>query len=402
MKIHYLRKIFLVLFLDLLAYSSIIPLLPFLFLESNFFLSDYSSTQKVLYLSLLYAVYPLFQTLAAPFWSKVADKIGRKSMLQIAFLGNLAGYLISSLGIYYGQWKFLILGNAIAGCLGVNLSTINALISDFAEGVKRRRYFGLVNLVLGLAFAIGPFLSSHLIPKVPHIETVALFVFVLAAVVAVINLAIVSSIKQPLPGCVEPLKETLDLKGIKKEAFYPLLIIFLTTFGWYIFIKTFQVFLISSGLYSPKKVLQLVAFYGVSTVIAQAAFVTQFYKKFNYQWGLGLSLIGLASSMGLFVLQPKFMGAYIPIVAIAFFQSMISPHLLGFFSRNHSPEIHGKMMSAHLGIVSLAKIMAPAISGLIMTLSPKISLMTGASVILTAFLMLPLLFRKQASQEFKV
>lgn len=395
MSVGYFRKIFLILLLDLLAYSAIFPLLPLLFLDAKYFLNTCSHSQKVFLLGLLYAFYPLFQMVMSPIWVKLADTIGRKKMLQLSFIGNCLGYLISSFALFNYDVKYLFLGQAIAGTLGVNLSTINALISDFTSGSKRIKYFGLVNLILGAAFALGPYLSSLIVPKIPHIESIALLIFMLAAFVSCVNLFLISSLKAPLPHGVTAPKTKIDLSGIKKEAIYPLLIMFFTTFAWSIFIKTFQIFLLETRGYRASDVLKMVAFYGFSTLIVQGIFVTKLYKKINLKWGLYLSLLGLGLAMALFVISPGAIGIHMHIVFIALFQSLITPNLLAVFSQNHTQENHGKMMSAHLGVVSLAKILAPLTSGLLVAISPAVSLLTSSLVILGSSLILPLLFSKK-------
>jgi MFS family permease len=395
MSSNYFRKIFLILMLDLLAYSAIFPLLPLLFLDAKYFLAHFSHSQKVFLLGLLYASYPLFQMLMSPVWVKLADKIGRKKMLQLSFIGNCLGYLVSSLALVKCDFKYLFFGQAIAGTLGVNLSTINALISDFTSGSKRIKYFGLVNLILGAAFALGPYLSSLIVPKIPHIESITLMTFMTAAVISVVNLFLISSIKAPLPHGVTAPKTKIDLSGIKKEAIYPLFVIFLTTFAWNIFIKTFQIFLLEIRQYAAGDVLKMVSFYGLSTLVVQGVFVTKLYKKINPRLGLYTSLLGLGVAIALFVISPGVIGIHIHILFIAFFQSLITPNLLAIFSQNHTQDNHGKMMSAHLGVVSLAKILAPATSGLLVAISPGVSLLTSSLVILGSILFLPLLFVKK-------
>jgi predicted MFS family arabinose efflux permease len=233
---------------------------------------------------------------------------------------------------------------------------------------------------------------------VPHVETIALVLFIFAAFLALINLALVSSIKPPLFINEKDSVTSINLKLLKKEAFYPLCLIFLTTFGWYIFIKTFQIFLLKSGLYEPKDVLKFVAFYGLSTVLAQALFVTGIYKKIQYKLSLSISLLGLSLFMALFVIQPGFISVHIQILAIAFFQSMITPNLLGFFSQNHTKDVHGQMMSTHMGVVSSAKIVAPAVSGLIMAKSPSLSILSSSGIMLVCFILLPLIFKKDSKE----
>lgn len=395
MNLGHFRKIFLILLLDLLAYSAIFPLLPILFLDAKYFLSDISHGQKVFLLGLLYAFYPLFQMLMSPIWVRLADKMGRKKMLQLSFIGNCLGYLISSMALIKGDFKYLFLGQAIAGTLGVNLSTINALISDFTAGAKRIKYFGLVNLILGAAFTLGPYLSSLIVPKIPHIESTALMIFILAAFGAVLNLFLISTIKAPLPDEVKAPKTKIDLSGLRKEAIYPLLVIFLTTFAWNIFIKTFQIFLLQTRNYTPSDVLKMVSFYGLSTLVVQGVFVTKLYKKINVKVGLYCSILGLGVAFGLFVISPGVIGIHIHILLIAFFQSLITPNLLALFSQNHTVDHHGKMMSAHLGVVSIAKILAPATSGILVAISPKVSLLTSSLIILSSLSLLPLLFIKK-------
>lgn len=396
----FLKKIFLILFLDLFAYSTIMPLLPILFLNSEYFLSHYSNSYKVVLLGALYAIYPLFQTITSPLWLKLADRLGRKTMLKISFVGNCLGYLLSSFAILHNHCVFLFLGNAIAGCMGVNLSTIHALISDFTEGKRRIRYFGLVNLILGLSFALGPFLSSFLVPKIPHVETVAFIAFILASIVAFGNFIFISTLKQPVREDLLPIKPVdLNRSLFQRQTIFPLFMMFLTTFGWYIFIKTFQLFLLQSGKYGMSEVLKLVAFYGFSTVLAQSLFVTGIYKKFTAKISLYISLFGLSTSIALFVIQPHLISLHIHIFAIACFQSMVTPNLLSEFSKNHSPEIHGQMMSAQLGIVSLAKILAPTLSGLLVAFNAGLSLMTSAGIMFVAACCIPLLFSAKAKEE---
>lgn len=391
-----MKKIFIILFLDLFAYSTIIPLLPILFLDSDFFLQDVSRNLRLFYLGAVYAIYPLFQLIFSPVWMRIADHKGRVWMLKVSFIGNFLGYLLCAVGIFKGQCVYLFVANALSGALGVNLSTMNAVISDLTAGSKRIKYFGVVNLLLGSAFALGPYLSSYLVSITPHIETVAFSIYGLAAAVAMTSFLLISNVSVSLPK-VEP-SVGLDVKKLKKEAFMPLLLVFLTTFGWYLFIKTFQIFLLESRHLDSSSVLKMVAFYGLSTVVAQGAFVSKFYKKLSGPRSLGASLIGLGLFIALFIINPGFLGLHVHLAAIAFFQSMISPNLLAIFSKNHTPEVHGQMMSAHLGVASFAKISAPLVSGWLLAVNPSLSISLSSAIFLGSFALVPFLFQEK-SQE---
>jgi DHA1 family tetracycline resistance protein-like MFS transporter len=371
--------------------------MPILFFQAKFFLNDMSEAQKGFLLGLLYASYPLAQMLSSVIWTKVADRLGRKNMMRLSFLGNMLGYGLSAFGVFHGRVEFLLLGNSIAGLVGVNISTMNALIMDAFEGPRRAKYFGLIQLILGLAFAIGPYVSSNLVQIIPHVETLVFFLFCLASIVALFNSFFIMSLPQEKMELVCYQKNTLDVKKLDKELFRPLILIFCVTIGWYLFIKTFQLFLMQNAAFSAKQVLRFISFSGFSMVLSQGLFVSFFYKKTTGDFALKIAVVGLALSMLTFMVKPPSFLVYINIFILAFFQSLVMPQLLNAFSKNFTSEIHGKVMSAHMGVVSFGKVMAPLISALTLLISPSLSILLGACFVTLGFFLIPKVLKEKQS-----
>lgn len=384
-------------FLDLLAFSSIVPLMPILFFQAKFFLKDVSIANRGVLLGLLYASYPLAQILSSLIWTKIADRVGRKNMMRLSFLGNMIGYAISAFGVYDNRVELLLLGHAIAGLVGVNISTMNALIMDAFDGPKRAKYFGLIQFILGLAFAVGPYVSSCFIQQIPHIETLVFFLFSIASCIALFNSFFIMSLPQEKMELVCSESNTWSVKKVDRTLLKPLILVFCVTMGWYLFIKTFQLFLMQNLKISSQEVLRFISFSGFSMVLSQALFVTYFYKKTTGNVVLKIAMAGFMGSMLAFMIKAPPIWIYINIMTLAFFQSLVMPQLLHLFSRNFTQEIHGQVMSAHMGVVSLSKVMAPLISGLTLLVSPTLPICLGALFIMIGLFLVPKVLKQKES-----
>lgn len=145
-----LMIIFLTVFIDLIGFGIVIPLLPF-------FAEEFAATPVDV--GILMSSFSLMQFVFAPVWGGISDRVGRKPILFFTILGSGAGYLI--LG-FAGSLTFVYAGRIISGIMGGNLSTAQAYIADVTSRENRARGMGLFGMAFGLGFILGPALAGVL------------------------------------------------------------------------------------------------------------------------------------------------------------------------------------------------------------------------------------------------
>jgi MFS transporter, DHA1 family, tetracycline resistance protein len=139
--------IFVIVLIDLLGMTVIIPLMPL-------YAASFSATP--LLIGLIGATYPLFQFIGAPILGRLSDRYGRKPILLISQLGTLTGFLI--LGMANGLWM-LFLSRIIDGISGANIATAQAAITDSTTEKTRTQGLGLLGAAFGLGFVVGPIIA---------------------------------------------------------------------------------------------------------------------------------------------------------------------------------------------------------------------------------------------------
>ncbi|MFL7890942.1 MAG: MFS transporter [Anaerolineales bacterium] len=139
-----LITLFLIVFIDLLGFSIILPLLPF-------YAESFNATPTQI--GFLVASYAAAQLVGAPLLGRLSDRFGRKPVLLISLTGTLIGFLI--LGFANSLWM-LFLSRILDGFTGGNISVAQAYITDVTDESNRAKGLGLLGAAFGLGFIIGP------------------------------------------------------------------------------------------------------------------------------------------------------------------------------------------------------------------------------------------------------
>lgn len=145
-----LATIFMVVFIGLMGFSIMIPLMPS-FAES-FGASE--TTQ-----GLLIASYALAQLIGAPILGRLSDRYGRRPILLVSVFGTFVSFLV--MGFANALWV-LFLARILDGLTGGNISVAQAYITDITDEGNRSRGLGLIGAAFGLGFIIGPALGGVL------------------------------------------------------------------------------------------------------------------------------------------------------------------------------------------------------------------------------------------------
>ena len=117
--------ILLVVFIDLIGFGIIIPLLPFYAETFN------ASPQKV---TMLMVVYSFSQFIFAPVWGGLSDKYGRRVIIWCTLIGTVAAYVLLA---FANSLSDLFIARAFAGIMAGNIAVAQAYITDITEKQDR-------------------------------------------------------------------------------------------------------------------------------------------------------------------------------------------------------------------------------------------------------------------------
>ena len=142
--------IFLTIFVNLVGFGIIIPLLPY-----------YAETfgASPVTIGLLFAVFSLCQLAAAPALGDLSDRYGRRPILVFSLAGTVVSFVMLAVA---HSLTMLFLARIVDGLSGGNISTARAYVADVTEPKDRARAYGLIGAAFGLGFILGPALSGVL------------------------------------------------------------------------------------------------------------------------------------------------------------------------------------------------------------------------------------------------
>ncbi len=145
-----MKILFLIVFVDLIGFGIVIPLLPF---YGEHFAASPAEV------GMLMAVYSFTQFLAAPLWGRLSDRVGRRPVLIVSLAGIAAAYVW--LGFATSLWA-LFAARAAAGFMAGNISVAFAYVADVTTAETRARGMGLIGAAFGLGFIFGPAIGGVL------------------------------------------------------------------------------------------------------------------------------------------------------------------------------------------------------------------------------------------------
>src|SRR5438093_246027 len=199
--------LFLTVFIDLMGFGIVIPLLPIYAKQMN-------ATRFTA--GALISVYSLMQLVFAPAWGRISDDIGRRPVLLMCLAGSAMSYLLLA-----AAWRLevLFLARVLAGVAGASIPVAQAYIADVTGPAERARGMGLIGVAFGLGMVIGPALGgglSLLGPRVPE---------GFAAGLCLANVLVAAyRLPESLPGSVrrpKPFRHPLSLASLRDAVVWP-------------------------------------------------------------------------------------------------------------------------------------------------------------------------------------
>lgn len=153
-----LLVIFLTVFIDLLGFGMVLPLLP---IYADQFPSIDSSGWM---LGALMASFSAMQFIFAPMWGWLSDRIGRRPVLMIGLASSVLFYTLFGIATIQENLILLFVARIGAGIAGATISTAQAYIADSTTLENRSKGMALIGMAFGLGFTFGPLLGFLAVP----------------------------------------------------------------------------------------------------------------------------------------------------------------------------------------------------------------------------------------------
>jgi DHA1 family tetracycline resistance protein-like MFS transporter len=354
----YLISIFLIVFIDLLGFSLILPLLPF-----------YAETfgAAPIMIGLLVAVYAAAQFFSAPLLGRISDRIGRRPVLLISIAGNMIAFII--LGFAHNL-AVLFVARTLAGIFGGNLSVAQAYITDVTDEKDRSRGLGLIGAAFGLGFIMGPALGGMLSQfgfGVPSF---------LAAGLSIVNLLLVA-LWLPESLTVEKITALSDhhrpainisalMNALRQPGIGPLLQNrFWFALAFNLFTSVFALYAQYRLNFDSRQTGYLLAYIGFLSVIVQGVLVGRITQKFDDKTLLfSMTLLMSIGLLGWAFIQT--LGwLLLDLAILAFAGGMFNTVINSAISKAVAPIEVGGTLGLASSLESATRIFAPSLGGLL-------------------------------------
>jgi DHA1 family tetracycline resistance protein-like MFS transporter len=390
--------VFLVMFIDLLGFGIVLPLLPRYgreFLDPLFPGREYAAVRGAI-LGLLMASFSAMQFIFAPLWGRISDRLGRRPFLLLGLVGSVAFYSLfgfaSDWGVEEGRQALglilLFVARIGAGIAGATVSTAQAVIADSTTPERRSRGMALIGAAFGIGFTFGPMLGAGSLFFYPSWRGGPGYVAAAFSLGALV-LAVVLMPETLRPGVSGGRRGWLSLSGVRLAARTPtvgllILTFFLSTLAFANFEPTLA-FLTKDVLdYGDEKNFLVFAFVGFVLMLSQGGFYQvlarwgmgeiRFMLVGALLMGLGMAGLGCAAALATLLdqtgragLLPAFL-ASLTAAVIGF--SFVTPSVQALVSRRSDPAKQGEILGVNQSANALSRILGPMAGVCLYYLSP--------------------------------
>lgn len=360
-----LTVIFLTVFIYLVGFGIIIPILPILS-------RDFGAS--ALQTGLLLSVYSLMQFIFSPFWGRLSDRLGRRPILMFCLLGEGFAYALFA---YARNLELLFVARILAGFFGASISTASAYISDITPAHERSKGMALIGAAFGLGFVVGPALGGLLsiwgkhISDAPHFDTsfAALCVSVICFVSFIFAIRFLKESLQHKNTTKQHKKRFLLLwHYFSQKTVGSLMVIFmLASLAMSSMEATLVLFMGEKFQWEIKQVSFGFAYIGVVIVFTQGFLVRRLLPLWGERKVLRLGLLCLAIGLGSIAIAPNVYWMAVAMTFLSVGNGLTNPAALGSISLLVESTEQGAAMGVTQSMSSLGRIIGPALGGALYT-----------------------------------
>src|SRR5436190_21320158 len=357
--------IFTTVFIDLVGFGIVIPVLPF-YAEST----SFNATPRTI--GLLFASYSIMQLIFSPILGRLSDKYGRRPVLLLSIIGTGIGFLV----LGFATTIFMLFaGRILDGITGGNISTAQAYIADITTKENRAKGMGLIGAAFGLGFIFGPAIGGILSRWGIHVP------FFFAAALCFANAALLYFTLPETVTANHPAKNLAGSRSFRQlfrslrqpRLAFVLVIYFLFVVAFSIMTTSFSLYTMFRFGYDAQHTGYVFAYVGLIAVVIQGGLIGRLVKRFGE---LPLVIVGaLCFAISLFAVpfvSPAAGGLAALLVGGGVFSmgnSLATPALTSLASKSVGAAEQGVVLGVTQSAASLARAVGPTLAAVLISSS---------------------------------
>ncbi len=349
--------LFLIVFIDLVGFGVVIPLLPFYGIRFG------ASATEITWMM---ACYSLAQFFASPLLGRLSDRLGRRPVLLLSLCASIASYLW--LGFADALWM-LFAARLLAGLGAGNIAAAQAYVSDVTTPETRAKGMGVIGAAFGLGFTVGPALGGLVAGGDPTAAALARPAFLAAGLSAVALVIAFVRLKESLPAAARragarPSRWRVAQDVMTRPVLRRLiLLLFVTVTAFAGMETTFALWANSAYGWGPRGVGYNFLYVGLVLVVVQGGLIGRLSKRFGearlVQAGAAMIALGLAFLPFALVLWRLL--AVDALLALG--MGLLNPSISSLISQQADIDERGGVLGVSQSASSLSRIVGPAAAG---------------------------------------
>ena len=352
--------IFLTVFIDLLGFGILIPILP------SFSVKELHVDEAAIGIAI--AIYSFVQFLFNPVLGKLSDKYGRKPVIVVCLFLNAMGYIVFA---FTHSYLMLLASRVIAGIGGSSIGVAQAYIADVTTRENRSKGMGLIGAAFGLGFVFGPLIGG-LLSSYGYAVTgyVAAGFSMIAFILTIFYLP--ESLKQKVES--EELsthsqrRKLFDFAAMKKTLQKPdlavlILLFFILTFSFANIYGTFALLGLKVYGFTDMQNGYMYGIVGLSSAIIQGGLIGRINKLMSKKMILTIGSVLMMLSLAMIPYAGTFLGLAIVSIVLSYGTGTFQPTVLSLISEVSSETEQGITLGINQSLSSFARVLGPLWGG---------------------------------------
>ena len=375
--------LFFIVFLDLIGFGMIVPVLPFY--------AEHLGIAPSLVI-LVFGLYSLGQLIGAPLWGTLSDRMGRRPILLATLAANAAANVLLASA---DSTVSLAVSRLVAGLAAGNISTAYAYVTDITSDAERPKALGLLGAAFGLGFIIGPAVGGVLggsDAASANIRGVALAAALLSALAFVATFARLRESHGPEHRAAHADQPRgMRWALLQRPALRSLLSATLIVMGAVAMLQgTFSMWAAEALGVGPRDLGLVFAFIGVLAVGIQAGLIGRLSQRYGAERLTRVGTALLAVALVFIPLSPTVWVALVPMAVYAVGSAIFSPSISTMVTRAAGPGERGAVMGLFQGVSSLGRVIGPmASSGITAAAGLRVPFWVAAAISFVGVALLP-------------